>query len=75
MSKFRWVNDEIKIDFPVSKAMKNTMEEAEQYDLENNISEYNAVQDMIELMGKEGYVTGIYTKEQWDRLCKRYPYV
>ena len=75
MSKFRLVNDEIKIDFPVSKAMKNTMEEAEQYDLENNISEYNAVQDMIELMGKEGYVTGMYTKEQWDRLCKRYPYV
>ena len=75
MSKFRWVNDEIKIDFPVSKALKNTMEEAEQYDLENNISEYNAVQDMIELMGKEGYVTGMYTKEQWDRLYKRYPYV
>ncbi|MBQ8120706.1 MAG: hypothetical protein IJ172_08025 [Ruminococcus sp.] len=75
MSRFRWVNDKIKIDFPVSKGLKNLMEEAEQYDLENNISEYNAVQDMIELCGKEGYVTGMYTKEQWDRLCERYPYV
>lgn len=75
MSKFRWVNDDVKIDFPVSKLMKNTMEEAEQYDLEKNTSEYNAVSEMIELFGKEGYVTGMYTKEQWDKLCERYPYV
>ena len=69
------MNESVVIDFPVSKAMKNTMEEAEQYDLENNISEYNAVSEMIELFGKEGFVTGLYTKEQWERLCARYPYI
>ena len=69
------MNESVVIDFSVSKAMKNTMEEAEQYDLENNISEYNAVSEMTELFGKEGFVTGLYTKEQWERLCARYPYI
>ena len=73
--KFQWVNESVVIDFPVSKAMRNTMEEAEQYDIENNVSEYNAVSEMIELCGKEGFVNGLYTKEQWQKMCERYPYV
>ncbi len=73
--KFQWVNESVVIDFPVSKVMRNTMEEAEQYDMENNVSEYNAVSEMIELFGKEGFVNGLYTKEQWQKLCERYPYV
>lgn len=75
MKRFQWVRDSIKIDFPVSKTMKNTMEEAEQFDLADNQAEYSAVADVLDLMGKEAFVNGLITKEQWDKICERYPYM
>lgn len=75
MKTFNWVNDNIKIDFPISNGMKNTMEEAEQFDLDNNMGEYAAIADFLDLMGKEAFVNKLITKEQWDKICERYPYV
>lgn len=75
MKEFNWVNDKIKIDFPISNLMKNTMEEAEQLDLEKNIGEYSSIADSLDLMGKEAFVNKIITKEQWNKICERYPYV
>lgn len=72
--KFHWINDDIKIDFPISKAMRNTMDEAEALDLEESC-EYSAVADILDVMGKEAYVNGLITKEQWDRICERYPFI
>lgn len=54
--------------------MKKTMEEAEQLDLDKSV-EYNAVADSLDLMAKEAFVNGLIKKEQWDRICERYPYV
>lgn len=75
MKVFNWVNDNIKIDFPISRGMKNTMEEAEQLDLDNNKEEYSAVADFLDLMGKEAFANKLITKEQWNKICERYPYV
>ncbi|MCM1308400.1 MAG: hypothetical protein NC223_07375 [Butyrivibrio sp.] len=75
MKKFNWVNDKVKIDFPISKTMKNTMDEAEQLDLEHNEAEYSAVADCLDLMGKEAFVNRLITKENWNKICERYPYV
>lgn len=72
--KFHWVNDAVKIDFPISNVMQNTMDEAEMLDLEEN-TEYSAVADILDLMGKEAYVNGLITKEQWDKICMRYPFI
>ena len=63
MGKFHWINDEVKIDFKVSVAMKNTMEEAEQLDLEEN-PEYAAVADILDVMGKEAFVNKLITRKQ-----------
>lgn len=73
MGKFHWINDDIEIDFPVSKTMRNTMDEAEELDLEQS-SEYAAVADILDVMGKEAFVNGLITKAQWDKICERYPY-
>jgi hypothetical protein len=73
-SKFRWINDEVKIDFPVTKLMANTMKEAKELDLENNI-EYTHVADAIDLMCKECVVNKLMTQEQWDKMVDRYPVV
>ena len=73
MSRFHWINDNIKIDFPVSRVMQNTMDEAEELDLANDI-EYNAVADILDIMCKEAYVNKLLTKAQWRQICTRYPY-
>lgn len=73
MGRFHWVNEDIKIDFPISEAMKNTMEEAEELDLEESV-EYAAVADILDVMGKEAFVNGRITKKQWDIIVERYPY-
>lgn len=73
MGKFHWVNEDIKIDFPISEGMKNTMEEAEQLDLEESV-EYAAVADILDVMGKEAFVNGLITRKQWDTIVERYPY-
>lgn len=73
MGKFHWINDDIKIDFKISEAMKNTMEEAEQLDLEESM-EYAAVADILDVMGKEAFVNRLITREQWDTIVERYPY-
>ena len=52
MGKFHWINDNVKIDFKISGAMENSMEEAEQLDLEES-PEYAHVADILDVMGKK----------------------
>lgn len=33
MKKFDWVNDDLRIAFPIYKGMENTMKEAEDFDV------------------------------------------
>ena len=73
MRKFHWIKDEIKIDFPVDRALKNAMEEAEELDLAGSV-EYGAVADAIDVLCKQSFAAGKMTQEQWDRICMRYPY-
>ena len=73
MKKFHWINDDVKIDFQVDKALKNAMEEAEELDMAGSV-EYGAVADAIDVLCKQSFGAGKMTKEQWDTMCKRYPY-
>ncbi len=73
MGKFHWVSDDVKIDFKISVVMKNTMEEAEQLDLEES-PEYAHVADILDVMGKEAFVNKLITRKQWDAIVERYPY-
>ena len=75
MKSFNWVNDNIKIDFPISKVLANTMKEAEEADLNGDNGEYMCLSDMIDVCAKAAYTCGKLTKEQWDKLCERYPYI
>jgi hypothetical protein len=73
MKKYHWINDDVKIDFQVDKALKNAMEEAEKLDMAGSV-EYGAVADAIDVLCKQSFGAGKMTKEQWDTMCKRYPY-
>lgn len=72
-NKFHWINDEVKIDFPVSTTIKNLMVDAERLDLEENFGYFNyaeAISDTCKL----AYAEKVLTKEQWELIERRYPY-
>lgn len=73
MSKYHWINDSIKIDFDVPRLVANTMQEAEEADLNNEIGEYYGIADVLDVICKECYVNGLLTKKQWDTITERYP--
>lgn len=68
------INDDIKIDFEVSKLLKNTMEEAEELDRIGSV-EYTAVADAIDVICKAHVTSGHMTEEQWDIVTARYPVI
>ena len=66
------IKHDIKIDFPLSAVLKNTIKEAEELDAKGDF-EYYYVADMIDLMCKEAYATGKITRKQWDLMVEKYP--
>ena len=51
MGKFRWIREDIVIDFPLPKTLQNDIKEAEELDLAGNI-EYSCVADAIDVLCK-----------------------
>lgn len=72
MAEFHWVNNDIKIDFPVPGGIRQIMEEAERLDLDGNLAYVNWA-EQVDVDAKNAYAAGVLTKEQWDTLCRRYP--
>lgn len=70
MSNF--INDNIKIDFPVPINIQDFIEIAEKADLENHLGIYIAYADAIDVAAKNAYAAGKLTRRQWDLLCMRY---
>ena len=70
--KYRWINDDIKIDFEVSKVIENTMREAEEADLAGDLGEYNGIVDGLDMLAKEAFVCRKITREQWDKIVNKY---
>lgn len=73
MSKFHWINDDIVIDFPVNHVIQDLMKEAEELDLAGSV-EYGSVSDAIDVFCKMSVEAGHMTEEQWNLICRRYPY-
>lgn len=70
---FHFINDEIKIDFPVPKDVKYLMDVCEQKDLEDNYAAYEPhVNALIDVVAKEACVQGHLTGKQWKLLERRY---
>lgn len=68
------VNYDVKIDFPVGRVLEEQMKEAEELDKAGS-GEYTNVADIIDVYAKNMYSAGKLTKQQWETLTKRYPYV
>lgn len=73
-SKYHWINENILIDFELPTLLKNTIKEAEEADITNNVSEYEALSDIIDVICKGYCATGHMTHEQWNIVCQKYGY-
>ena len=69
--KYHYINDGVKIDFPVPAAISELMRECEEYDLEDSPA-YDECADAIGIVCKNAYASGELTKEQWNMITRRY---
>ena len=70
--KYSFINNEIQIDFEVSKTIKNLMEEAEIADLVNDYGYYMNLADAIDTEAKNETKRHKLTDSQWKKLASRY---
>lgn len=71
--KFRWIREEIVLDFDIPRVMQNEIAEAEQYDREGNLALYLAVADGLDVLAKSYYASGRISERQWVDVCNKYP--
>ena len=69
--EYRWVNDEIKIDFELPAPIQEKVNELEQYDQEENYLYFDAC-EVLEAYCKSWVWDGSITTEQYNKLCDRY---
>lgn len=71
--KYNYINDEIKIDFPVTRDIRLAMEECERLDQDDNIGGYCAyVEFFLYTLCKEAIYQNHLTHKQWETLQRRY---
>ena len=70
---YNFINDNIKLDFPVSKAIQNLIDKCEKADAEDNYGIYMNYAEMLSfVVAKEAYVQGSITHKQWEQIQMRY---
>ena len=72
MSKFNWINEDIKVEIPDDKLLLNTIAEAEELDLAKNV-EYFCVADAIDVICKQLVTAGKMSHKTWNLICSKYP--
>ena len=69
---YRFINDEIKIGFSLSKTMQNLVDEAEKADILDDYGLYMNVADAIDSQGKKETTHHQLRESEWKKLTRRY---
>ena len=72
MAKFHWIDDDIKINFKVPSWIQEKMDLMEKYDLENDVMNYEIINQGFDVDCKNTVAIGKLTEKQWDILMCRY---
>jgi len=68
-----YINDKIKIDFPVPYDIQDMMEQCEKHDKDDNYGAYEAKASFLTgTLCKNAYVHHNITKKEWERIEQRY---
>lgn len=69
---YHFINNNIDIDFEMSKTMRDLVDEAEKADILNDYGLYMNIADAIDSQGKKEASHHIISESQWKRLTERY---
>lgn len=70
--KYRFINDDIAIDFSLSKTMQDLVDEAEKADVLNDYGLYMNIADAIDSQGKKETAHHVLRESEWKKLTMRY---
>lgn len=70
--KYRFINNDVKIDFPLSKTMQDLVDKAEKADILNDYGLYMNIADAIDSQGKKETTHHLLKESEWKKLVKRY---
>ena len=69
---YNFINNEVDIDFELSKPMKYLVDEAEKADILNDYGLYMNLADAIDSQGKKETTHHVIRESQWKKLTRRY---
>ena len=70
--EYHFINNDIEIDFALSKTMQNLVDEAEKADILNDYGLYMNIADAIDSQGKKETTHHILRESEWKKLTRRY---
>lgn len=70
--EFNYINNEINIDFSLTKTMKDLIQKAEEADFLEDYGLYMNIADAIDSQGKKEASHHIITETEWKMLVRRY---
>lgn len=71
--KYNFINNEINIDFELTKTMSDLVKKAEDADILNDYGLYMNIADAIDSEGKKEATHHIISETEWRKLVRRYP--
>ena len=70
--EYHFINNDIMIDFPLSKTMQDLIDEAEKADILNDYGLYMNIADAIDSQGKKETTHHLLRESEWKKLTRRY---
>ena len=71
--KYNFINNEVNIDFELTKTMSDLVKKAEDADILNDYGLYMNIADAIDVEGKKEATHHIISEAEWRKLVRRYP--
>lgn len=70
--EYHFINNDIMIDFSLSKTMQALVDEAEKADILNDYGLYMNIADAIDSQGKKETTHHLLRESEWKKLTRRY---
>ena len=70
--EYHFINNDIMIDFHLSKTMQDLIDEAEKADILNDYGLYMNIADAIDSQGKKETTHHLLRESEWKKLTRRY---
>lgn len=69
---YHYINNDVEIDFELSKTMQDLVDEAEKADILEDYGLYMNLADAIDSQGKKETTHHVLRESQWKKLTRRY---